>query len=240
MTMERSPTSDPSPQGVPSKDAASQSSDWGFGRPLFKNPWFYFALVIMGALTVTRPLLRHVPDPLPVLLDVPSFSFLSTEGAMMGSQELAGNPYVVSFIFTRCTTACPLITQRMAELQKQLRDGGLPVRLLSLTVDPDHDRPQTLEAYADQFGVDKTTWTFLTSPESMDAERYARAIEQTFGVAVESAGLAPGMSPMDLAHSERLLLIDAKGRLRGLFAATPEGVNEIFHRSVSLMGEPKS
>jgi protein SCO1/2 len=214
--------------------------DWGFGRPLFKNPWFYFAISMMAMLTVTRPYLRRVAEPLPVIREIPEFVFADANGSAFGSAQLAGRPYVASFIFTRCKTACPLISARMADLQKQLRDGGLPVRLVSLTVDASFDRPQVLQQYAAQHGALEGVWSFLTAPDGVEADAYAQQVEDTFAVAAAVAGVGESMSVMDLAHSERLFLVDGSGRLRGVFAATPEGIGEIFHRAVTLMGEPKS
>lgn len=235
-------SSTPAAPKTAASGAQDASRDWGFSRPLFKNPWFYFALVMMGLLTVVRPFLRHVPEPPPILRDLPAFSFVSGSGEPFGSSELAGRPYVISFIFTRCTSVCPIITQKMAELHKQVQDSGLPLRLVSLTVDPAYDRPTQLREFAARFGATGESWVFLTSREGQDADEYARQVEETFGVAAEAAAPGTGteVSAMDLAHAERLMLVDGQGRLRGLYEATTEGINEIFHRAVSLMGETKS
>ena len=237
--------------GASAEDAAAADGrDWGFGRPLFKNPWFYFALVLMAVVTVSRPYLRHVAPPPPVIRDLPAYTYISESDVAFGSGNLAGRPYVLSFFFSRCGTVCPLIMQRMADLQKQVRDSGLPLRLVSLTVDPAHDRPDVLRDYGQRMGAQADSWTFLTAPSSLSAEDYARQIEETFGVAAGvatqdsgapvSTGSEGALSSLDLAHAERLMLIDQKGRLRGLYPATPEGIDEIFHRAVSLMGEPQS
>lgn len=213
------------------RDKSDDLKDWGFGRPLLKNPWFYFALVLIALITFSRPLFRSVPDPLPVLKDIPQYSFLNQSGEVFGSEQLTGAPYVASFLFTRCPTVCPLISQKLAELQQQLRDGGLPVRVVSFTVDPEFDRPEILKAFGETYGADSERWFFLTPQDAQD-EEFLPFLENAFSVGVEK-----GESIMDLAHSQKLLLIDQFGRLRGYFDASSEGIAEIFHRSVNLLGE---
>ena len=218
-----------------SKDA---SSDWGFSRPLLKNPWFYFVMLCITVITISRPLLRSVPPPLPILKEIPNFDLVNQQGSPLGSAQLAGRPYVASFIFTRCQTACPLVSQKVAELRQQFYDGGLPIRLVSFSVDPEYDRPDRLLEFASQYQSDSSRgdWHFVTSPSGVGTEAYIQFIEDAFTVGVGEA-VEVGETAMDIAHSEKLLLIDGAGRLRGYFDATADGINEIFHRSVHLLGE---
>lgn len=69
---------------------------------------------------------------------------------------------VFSFIFTRCKDACPLLTQKLVRVKEQL-GGALPagVRFVSITVDPDHDGPEQLAAFARKQGAAVPGWTFL-------------------------------------------------------------------------------
>lgn len=220
------------------RDEASDARDWGFGRPLLSNPWFYFALILMAIITFTRPFLRHVAQPLPIIKVIPQFEFVSQDGSVFGSAQLSGKPYVASFIFTRCQTACPLISQRLAELQKQFADGGLPVRLVSFSVDPSYDRPEVLRSFAGNYKQNPKVWNFVTSRSESESSGYLGFIESAFAVAVSDGSNSEPQTAMNIAHSEKLLLVDASGQLRGVFSATPEGLEEIFHRSVALMGEP--
>jgi protein SCO1/2 len=220
------------PSGVERTD----ESDWGFGRPLLKNPWFYFAVVCVLAITLTRPLLRKVPEPLPVLRDVPRFELIDQNGQLFSSEALLGTPYVASFIFTRCVSICPLVAQKVKDLQGQLRDGGLPVRLVSFTVDPEFDRPEQLKAFGERYSALPEVWSFLTSVPG-DGENHLAFIERAFGVGVEGVSDGDGQSALEIAHSEKLVLVDQFGRLRGYFASTADGIEEIFHRSVAVLGE---
>lgn len=72
----------------------------------------------------------------------------------------------ISFIFTHCTATCPAETANMRQVQKQLGDRvGRDVFLYSISIDPHHDTPQTLKAYAQKFRAGPG-WTFLTGKKS--------------------------------------------------------------------------
>ena len=73
---------------------------------------------------------------------------------------LSGNrPVAVNFIFTSCTTVCPVMTATMLQLQRELADQASKPLFVSITIDPDYDCAIQLSAYARRFGAD---WTFLT------------------------------------------------------------------------------
>ena len=62
-----------------------------------------------------------------------------------------GRPVVMSFIFTTCTTICPLITQTLARLQNRLGSERDRVHIVSITIDPEEDTPERLTEYAKEF-----------------------------------------------------------------------------------------
>jgi protein SCO1 len=73
---------------------------------------------------------------------------------------LNGNrPIVLNFIYTSCTTICPVMTATLLQLQQQLSKSDLRPDFVSISVDPDFDSPQILQAYAHRHGAQ---WTFLT------------------------------------------------------------------------------
>ena len=83
---------------------------------------------------------------MPVLFDVPDFALPNQDGVLMTPQSLAGQVYIADFIFTRCTTACPILTARMVLLRQSLAGSG--VGFVSFSVDPEYDTPAVLKAYA--------------------------------------------------------------------------------------------
>ena len=78
------------------------------------------------------------------------------------SDLLAGKVVVIDSLFTECTSACPMISSTMRKIQEHLGPKmGSEVHLLSFSVDPEHDTPARLKAYAARFGAGPG-WSFLT------------------------------------------------------------------------------
>lgn len=76
---------------------------------------------------------------------------------------LAGRIVVVDFVYTTCTTICPIFTATMANLQGRLGHVlGSQVQLVTVTVDPLRDTPQRLKDYAEKQRLDPAGWTWLT------------------------------------------------------------------------------
>jgi protein SCO1/2 len=82
------------------------------------------------------------------------------------SDVLKGKIVLISFFFTDCKDACPLINARLSEIQSLLGDRlGRDILLISLTVDPERDRPPVLKSYAQRFGA-RSGWLFLTGEKA--------------------------------------------------------------------------
>jgi protein SCO1/2 len=80
---------------------------------------------------------------------------------VMLDDELAfDGPVALNFVFTTCSTVCPIASRTFAELQARPR-GGKPLRLLSISLDPLNDTPAVLRAYAAKFGAGPE-WRFYT------------------------------------------------------------------------------
>jgi protein SCO1/2 len=62
-------------------------------------------------------------------------------------------PVVLSFIFTSCTTICPILSANLAQLQRKLGAGRDAVHLVSISIDPEFDTPERLRAYARRMGA---------------------------------------------------------------------------------------
>jgi protein SCO1/2 len=72
-----------------------------------------------------------------------------------------GKPVMVNFIFTTCTTICPVQSATFAQVQRDLGPQVDDVRMISISIDPEHDTPERLRAYAERFGAG-SQWRFLT------------------------------------------------------------------------------
>jgi protein SCO1/2 len=93
--------------------------------------------------------------------------------------ERTSGPLAVNFIFTTCTTICPVMTATFAQMRRELGPEADKIRLVSISIDPEHDSPSVLAAYAERFGA-PPGWSFLTgSPE--DVEKVLRAFDAWTG-----------------------------------------------------------
>jgi protein SCO1 len=91
--------------------------------------------------------------------------------------SLRGRPLAVTFIAAHCTDACPLINAQFAMAARRIAHEGLKARLLTITLDPEHDSPATMRDLAKRFGADPRYW-ILASGSTADVHRIMRA----FGV----------------------------------------------------------
>ncbi|HZU81991.1 MAG TPA: SCO family protein [Polyangiaceae bacterium] len=152
----------------------------------------------------------HPAAPLPVLGRVPAFRLVDQRGEPYSDQAMRGRVSVVDFIFTRCTSSCPRLTARMADLQARLRRQA-DVRFVSFSVDPENDTPAVLAAYASRAGADPARWTFVTGPLD-DVEAAA-----VLGFKVSAAKIAKGADDYDVVHGDWFVLVDRAGQLRGYY-----------------------
>ncbi|HEX5037086.1 MAG TPA: SCO family protein [bacterium] len=157
--------------------------------------------------------LASCAKPIPILGDVPEFSLTDQTGRTVSKKDLAGSVWIADFIYTGCAAACPLMTQNLSAVGKELPG----VRLVSITVDPETDTPERLKQYSDQFGARPETWSFLTG----DVETIRKTVSEGFKLSLQKA------SETDIFHSEKFVLIDKQGRMRGYFDSNALGQAEL-------------
>jgi protein SCO1/2 len=147
-----------------------------------------------------------------VLGTLPAFSLASHRGAPLTLDTLRGRSWIADFIFTRCGGACPAMTAVLARLDRELPGD---VVLVSFTVDPEHDTVRRLAKYASGVGAGER-WMFVTGAKEA---LYALATEG-FKLAAAEATPAEPAPDGPFLHSQKLVLVDALGRIRGYFDST--------------------
>ena len=149
-------------------------------------------------------------DELKELFAAADFNLIDQDGRALATSELRGNPWIADFIFTSCAGSCPLMSHKMAELQKELPSQ---VKLVSFTVDPDRDTPAVLKQYANALKADGSRWHFLTGTK-----------EQIFAAA---AGMKISARPAGqndgILHSNRFVLVDSAGKIVGYYDSSNGG-----------------
>ena len=98
---------------------------------------------------------------------MPPFSLTNQNGERISLDTFRGQPFVLTFVFTRCPVPnfCPRMSNNFEELQAAIKGGSgtlATTRLLSITLDPDYDTPKILSDYAAFHHADSKIWTFAT------------------------------------------------------------------------------
>ena len=161
------------------------------------------SVLIVGAAMLFRHAERRTSDPMPPIATVPDFSFTTQDGKTFTKADLLGKVWVADFIFTRCPGPCPIMSARMAEVSHELSKAD-DVRLVSFTIDPDHDTSAVLKDYANRMMADQKHWIFLTGSKQEITEFTTHGMLQA--LAVDPTGLP--------THSTRFLLVDRAGQIR--------------------------
>ncbi len=160
------------------------------------------------------------------------FQLTDRYGQPFDSKDLKGKVWIASFFFTRCPTVCPQVLAQTSELQKRLSQwpGWKDIRLVSITVDPQHDTPAVLDERAKLWNADAKQWLFLTG----DKEAIWSLTKARDGFMLAVGDARPG-DAMTIAHSSRFVLIDAQHRVVGYYDALDEEKREAMVRELKRL-----
>ncbi len=171
-----------------------------------------FVLVMLAGCSPAPPAKpRAEPAPVPVVgkfepdEDVPTpniaatpFTLTDQRGEPFDSQSLAGRVWMGAIFFANCPGPCFRENQVVADILREIDDPDFMV--VSLTCDPENDTPEVLGRYADRFEADPARWKFLTGDLAT----------------IKEVGMGTFKLPVELGvHSERGVVFDRRGRLRG-------------------------
>ncbi len=195
--------------------------------------------LVTASLLSGGPAAGHEPAPkpasplttrpaLPAIRPAPDFTLTDTTGRAVRLSTLRGRIVVVSFIYTQCPAACPLLTRRLALLEARLGAAGRgeAVTLLSVTVDAERDSAEALAGYARRFGANLAHWHFLRD---------------------DGARLAPVLATWDewtrrlpngeIDHPARVYLVDARGMVREIYSLEFFDERQAWLDISALLGE---
>ena len=157
----------------------------------------------------------------------PEFDLTIQDGRRLSLKELRGKVVVVTFIYTACADACPLLTAKMAALQDDLgSDFGSKIFFVSITVDPERDTPEALTRYAQVHGANLAGWAFLTgTPVEI------RTVARQYGI------YAKMQATGDIDHTFLTSLVDQRGTLRVQYMGVRFDPEELLRDLQSLLAE---
>lgn len=174
-----------------------------------------------------------------VYYTVPDFRVTDQNGNTISQADLAGGIYLANFFFATCKDVCPAMNRRVMQIYNEMQDlaarntevakeKGLeitqtPIRLISFTVDPEHDSVPVLAAYARNLGVKGTNWHFVTTDK-----------ESMFKIG-RGFLLPVSIEDRTIDHSQQVLLIDTKNRIRGMYDALDDAEMKRLQGEIKLL-----
>jgi protein SCO1/2 len=152
---------------------------------------------------------------------VEDFELRNQQGQIITGKDWQNKIVVADFFFTSCLSVCPKMTNNLKSIVEMYK-GDDDIIINSFTVDPERDSVDRLKKYAEQFGVKANNWNFLTGNKR---EIYKLARNSFLIIATDGDG-----GPEDFIHSEKLVLIDKKKRIRGYYSGTDKrDVNQLIN-----------
>ena len=144
---------------------------------------------------------------------VRDFSFINQNGEEVTNETFDGKIYVTNFFFTICPNVCPRMTKNLKKIQEEFANDE-SVKILSHTVMPWVDSVGRLAEYAQLNDINVNQWHLVTGDKAAlySMAREAYFADEGFGKTVTTEE--------DFLHTENIILIDTKRRIRGVYNGT--------------------
>jgi len=178
-----------------------------------RTPWALAALLAcsfagLSSDRATAATNQDAPNPFalaPVRLlaigdPVPPEAFVDQTGAARTLDDYRGRTVIIGFVYTSCKDECPLITRKFGSLETLLPEDRF--HLIEVSIDPAHDSPRVLAAYARRYDVHPARRTLLTGTPDAIAD-----FERQLGVSVIDNGRGT------IIHNSRTVIVDAGGHI---------------------------
>jgi cytochrome oxidase Cu insertion factor (SCO1/SenC/PrrC family) len=198
------------------------------------SPLGLILVAVLVGCTPAPPRPEPEPAPVPVAgkVDVDDdaattiaatpFTLTDQRGEAFDSKSLAGKVWMGSIFFANCPGPCFRENQAVAEILREIDHPDFMA--VSLTCDPENDTPEVLRRYADRFEADPARWKFLTGDLAK----------------IKEVGMGTFKLPVELGvHSERGVVFDRQGRLRGGYhLLDPDKVKLLVKLIREVLAEP--
>ena len=161
---------------------------------------------------------------------IADFNLINQNGKTITLADYKNKIYVADFFFTTCQTICPIMTDHMAQIQKEIIDDP-EVMLLSHSVTPEIDSVAQLKRYALRKGVNDNKWNLLTG----DKKQIYQLARKSY-LAVKTFGLGDAY---DMIHTENFMLIDKKSQIRGFYDGTDANDISRLLKDIQILKEER-
>ena len=181
---------------------------------------FIFMLGSFGFYVIDKATKSRI-DNIGIIGKVPSFSLTNFDGSIITDEQLNNKISIVSFIFTQCEGACPIMSTNMGLLQKRFAESN-ELQFISITTDPDYDSADVLREFSNKYS-NKNNWFFLRG-----------SIDNVVELSQDGFFLSASLLP--LGHSTRLILIDKNRNIRKYYEGTVDAnIVELQNDIVTLI-----
>ncbi|EHQ28043.1 SCO family protein [Mucilaginibacter paludis] len=171
----------------------------------------YKPLAIYGPKVVANTFHKYhgkaIPDT--IYHHIADFNLTDQDGQKVSLKTFEGKILIVSFFYTHCPTVCVQLNSNVDLLAHNYIKNKM-LSFVSITVDPERDSASVLKKYAKQFELKTDKWRFLTG----DTSTVYNLARKSFLVNALKAGKD------DFIYSDKLILIDPVGRIRGYYEGT--------------------
>jgi protein SCO1/2 len=155
---------------------------------------------------------------------IADFKLTDQNGNIVTNDSFKDRIYVANFFFCSCPTICPIMIKNMKRLQDSYKDIKW-LKLISHTVDPEHDSVPELKKYADKFGIDGAKWHLVTG----DREQLYNLSLKSYFLAAQADG------PENFDHSEKFVLVDNHRIIRGYYDGTDSNSVEKLNQDIVVL-----
>ena len=214
----------------------------------YKNFGIFFTILCIIIIAIIYNIL-NVKKPLPIyqpamvseeLVDstiqhqakyhkIADFNLVNQNGDTITQDHYRDKIYVADFFFTTCQTICPIMTDHMYQIQKEIISDD-EIMLLSHSVTPKIDSVEQLKKYAKEKGVIDRKWNLVTGNKK---QIYELARKSYLAVKTDGNG-----DEYDMIHTENFMLIDKKRQIRGFYDGTkPEDIDRLLEDIKTLKEE---
>lgn len=159
------------------------------------------------------PLWLEQNDPrLDTMHTIKNFSFTNQSGSKVSNETFKDKIYIANFFFTSCPGICPVLTKNLLRVQDEFKNDN-DIMFISHSVMPWADSVSRLQNYAKTYGVNNNKWHLVTGSKSdlYETAWYSYLVEEEPGFSADSS---------EFIHTEHVLLVDTKGRIRGVYNGT--------------------
>lgn len=177
-----------------------------------------FIVLIFGIWALPKIVNKFSNKTLIKFEKVPPFEFTNQDNKLISNKNFDGKVYVVEFFFTSCPSICPKMNESMVKLQQEFY-GNPNFGIASISIDPTHDTPEILKAYAKELGATLKNWHFLTG----DKDVIYTFSNDGFKLYVGENEKAEG----GFEHSGLFALIDKEGYIRSRVVKIGDNKNPI-------------